>query len=262
MSANHPSEMSRRDALKTLGAGMTLAGLTAMAGRAVAAVTDQAAPAGAAAPAPVAAMATSAWQLPKLAYAFDALEPYIDARTMEIHYTKHHQAYITNAKKILESHPDLMAKGPEALVRNISQVPESIRTGVRNNVGGHVNHSFFWTILAPNSGGPASNALGEAITKQFGSFDAFKKQFGEAAMKRFGSGWAWLATKDGALQIVSTANQESPLSDGATPLIGLDVWEHAYYLHYQNRRADYVAAFWNVVNWPQADTYYQTTLTS
>jgi Fe-Mn family superoxide dismutase len=181
---------------------------------------------------------------------------------MEIHYTKHHQAYITNAKKLLEPHPDLLAKGPLVLVRNLSLVPEGIRTGIRNNAGGHVNHSFFWTILGPNAGGLPANTLGEAITKQFGSFDDFKKQFAEAAMKRFGSGWAWLAAKGGKLEIMSTANQDSPLSDGAEPLLGLDVWEHAYYLHYQNRRADYVAAFWNVVNWSQADTYYQATLTA
>jgi Fe-Mn family superoxide dismutase len=257
MNANNPSEMSRRDALKTLGAGVTLAGFAAMTGRAFATATD-AAPA--AAPAPTAGPAISAWQLPKLGYGFDALQPHIDAQTMEIHYTKHHQAYITNAKKILESHPDLLAKGPTALVRNLDSVPESIRTGIRNNAGGHVNHTFFWTILGPNAGGVPTNTVGEAITKQFGSFDDFKKQFTEAAMKRFGSGWAWLSAKDGKLQIVSTANQDTPLSDGGAPLLGLDVWEHAYYLHYQNRRADYVTAFWNVVNWPQVDTYYQDTL--
>jgi Fe-Mn family superoxide dismutase len=252
--------MSRRDALKTIGAGVTLVGLSALAGRAVAA---------AAAPAPAVeaaaasgGLAINAWQLPKLAYAFDALQPSIDAPTMEIHYTKHHQAYINNAKKLLEPHPDLLARGPLSLVRNLASVPEAIRTGVRNNVGGHVNHTFFWTILGPNAGGEPANTLGEAITRHFGSFDQFKNEFTAAAMKRFGSGWAWLVAKDGKLQIVSTANQDSPESDGATPLVGLDVWEHAYYLHYQNRRADYVTAFWNVVNWPQADTYYQATLTA
>jgi Fe-Mn family superoxide dismutase len=263
MSANPHPDMSRRDALKTLGAGVTLAGLTALAGRTVAAIGDPAPATAAAAAKPAeAAAAISPWQLPKLPYAYDALEPHIDRQTMEIHHTKHHQAYITNAKKLLESHPDLLAKGPEGLVRNLAQVPDVIRTGIRNNAGGHVNHSFFWTILSPNAGGPAANTLGEAINKQFGSLDEFKKLFADAAMKRFGSGWAWLAAKEGKLQILSTANQDSPLSDGAAPLLGLDVWEHAYYLHYQNRRADYVAAFWNVVNWSQADTYYQATLTS
>ena len=139
-------------------------------------------------------------------------------------------------------------------------MPEVIRTGVRNNVGGHVNHSFFWTILAPNAGGAPGNTIAEAIAAAFGPFDDFKKQFTDEAMKRFGSGWAWLVMKEGKLQILSTANQDSPLSTGATPLLGLDVWEHAYYLHYQNRRADYVTAFWNVVNWPQVDVYYQATL--
>ncbi|HVU18161.1 MAG TPA: superoxide dismutase [Candidatus Didemnitutus sp.] len=250
--------MSRRDALKTLGAGLSLASLGGLAGRAMAAAPTPAAPADVTADQhPV-----SGWQLPKLPYAYDALEPHIDARTMEIHYTKHHQAYITNARKLLETRPDLLARSPVNLLKEISIVPEGMRTGVRNNVGGHVNHSFFWTILAPSAGGAPSNTLGEAITKQFGSFDDFRKLFADAAMKRFGSGWAWLVAKDGKLQILSTANQDSPLSDGAAPLIGIDVWEHAYYLHYQNRRADYLAAFWNVVNWPQADTYYQATLTA
>ncbi|HEY4301648.1 MAG TPA: superoxide dismutase [Candidatus Didemnitutus sp.] len=205
---------------------------------------------------------TSAWELPKLPYGYDALEPYIDAQTMQIHHTKHHQAYITNAKRLLEKHPDLLARGPVNLLENLSIVPEGIRPGVRNNVGGHVNHSFFWTILGPNAGGLPSNTIGEAITGEFGSFDNFKKLFTDAAMKRFGSGWAWLAAKDGKLQILSTANQDSPLTDAATPLVGIDVWEHAYYLHYQNRRGDYLAAFWNVVNWPQVDSTYQKTLTA
>lgn len=239
---------------------MTLAGLSALAGRAMAAADAPAAPVVPAAKPP--GTAGGPWELPVLGYGFDALEPHIDARTMEIHYTKHHQAYITNAKKLLEKHPDLLARAPVDIVRNLAMVPEAIRAGVRNNVGGHVNHSFFWTILGPNAGGAPANTLAEAIARQFGSFDEFKKQFGEAAMKRFGSGWAWLVARDGKLEIASTANQDSPLSDGAKPLLGLDVWEHAYYLHYQNRRADYVAAFWNVVNWSQADTYYQATLTS
>jgi Fe-Mn family superoxide dismutase len=259
MSENPNPEMSRRDALKALGAGVTLAGLAALAGRTWAAA-DQAQ--GGGPPAFAGASAISPWQLPKLPYDYDALEPYIDARTMELHYTKLHQAYITNAKRLLEAHPDLLARGPWALIRHIGEVPGFLRTGIRNNVGGHLNHSFFWTILAPNAGGQPANTLAEAITGQFGSFDQFRKQFTEAALRQFGSGWAWLTARNGKLQIVSTANQDSPLSDGAVPLVGLDVWEHAYYLQYQNRRGDYIDAFWNVVNWSQADTYYQATLTA
>ena len=174
---------------------------------------------------------------------------------MEIHHTKHHQAYITNAKKLLADHPDLLARGPEALVRDLASVPEAIRTGIRNNAGGHVNHAFFWKIIAP--GGAASPRLDAALAKNFGSTDEFKKQFTDAALKRFGSGWAWLSAKaDGKLVIHSTANQDSPVSEGMVSVIGLDVWEHAYYLHYQNRRTDYVAAFWNVLNWTQVEANY------
>ena len=166
------------------------------------------------------------------------------------------QVAINNAKKLLEGHADLLALGPTALVRNLAAVPESIRTGIRNNAGGHVNHSFFWPLLAPG-GGALAGALSDGIVKAFGSVDDFKKAFADAAMKRFGSGWAWLSLKpDGSPVIHSTANQDSPLSDGLSPVLGLDVWEHAYYLHYQNRRADYVAAFWNVVNWGQAGANY------
>jgi Fe-Mn family superoxide dismutase len=197
--------------------------------------------------------------LPKLSYAYAALEPHIDARTMEIHHTKHHQAYITNAKNLLKDHPDLLARGPEALVRDLASVPEAIRTGIRNNAGGHVNHAFFWKIIAPDQGA-STQQLPVAIAQAFGSMDEFKKQFADAALKRFGSGWAWLAMKQGKLQVLSTANQDSPLSDGAQPIIGLDVWEHAYYLHYQNRRSDYVAAFWNVLNWTQAEQNYAVAL--
>ena len=246
----HSTAIDRRQAIKTLGAGMALTGMAALAGRALAADP---------APAKLPAL-SAAWDLPKLAFDYGALEPHIDALTMQIHHTKHHQAYITNAKKLLENHPDWRNRNPEFIVQNIETVPEAIRAGVRNNVGGHVNHSFFWTTLAPNAGGVAGNTIGEAIIASFGSFEEFKKQFADAAMKRFGSGWAWLVVKDGKLAILSTPNQDSPLSTGATPLLGLDVWEHAYYLHYQNRRADYITAYWNVVNWSQVDTYYQGAL--
>ena len=188
--------------------------------------------------------------LPPLPYAFDALEPHIDARTMEIHHGKHHQAYITNVNAALEAHPDLLKKPVEELVAGLNGLPEAVRTAVRNNGGGHANHSLFWTIMAPGKGGEPGGALGKAIAASFGDFAAFKDTFAKAAMGRFGSGWAWLVSdKSGKLQVVSTANQDSPLTDGATPILALDVWEHAYYLNYQNRRADYVAAWWNVVNW-------------
>ena len=190
--------------------------------------------------------------LPPLPYAFDALEPHIDARTMEIHHGKHHQAYITNVNAALESHPDLLKVPVEELVAGLNTLPEAVRTAVRNNGGGHANHSLFWTVMGPSKGGEPAGALGKAIAAAFGDFAAFKDAFSKAAMGRFGSGWAWLVTdKAGKLQVVSTANQDSPLTDGAKPVLGLDVWEHAYYLNYQNRRADYVAAWWNVVNWDE-----------
>lgn len=192
-----------------------------------------------------------AYTLPELPYAYDALEPHIDKRTMEIHHTKHHQAYITNVNKALEGHPDLAAKSICDLMKGLASVPESIRTAVRNNGGGHWNHSLFWTIMAPNGGGAPTGDLGNAITGTFGSFDNFKQQFTQAATTRFGSGWAWLSLDKGKLVVESTANQDTPISEGRTPILGLDVWEHAYYLHYQNRRPDYIAAFWNVVNWPE-----------
>jgi Fe-Mn family superoxide dismutase len=192
-----------------------------------------------------------AYTLPPLPYAYNALEPHIDARTMEIHHTKHHQAYINNVNKALEGHPDLAAKSVEDLISNLAAVPESIRTVVRNNGGGHANHTAFWTMMAPNAGGEPTGDVGAAINSTFGSFATFKEQFSAAAAGRFGSGWAWLVLdpKDGKLKIESTANQDSPLSEGRTPLLGLDVWEHAYYLHYQNRRPDYITAFYNVINW-------------
>lgn len=187
--------------------------------------------------------------LPSLPYANDALAPYIDAKTMEIHHTKHHQAYINNANKALEAHPALAAKSVEALISDLSAVPEDIRTVVRNNAGGHYNHSLFWTILAPHTGAEPTGALLDAINSTFGSVATFKEKFGAAGAGRFGSGWAWLAVDKGKLVVESSPNQDSPLMEGRTPILGLDVWEHAYYLNYQNRRPDYIAAFWNVVNW-------------
>jgi Fe-Mn family superoxide dismutase len=192
-----------------------------------------------------------AYELPKLPYAYNALEPHIDARTMEIHHTKHHQAYINNVNKALEGHADLAAKPIDELMKGLSSVPEAIRTAVRNNGGGHSNHTLFWTILAPNGGGNPTGELATAIDSTFGSFDAFKEKFNAAAATRFGSGWAWLSVDKGKLTVESTANQDTPFSEGRTPILGLDVWEHAYYLHYQNKRPDYIAAFWNVVNWPE-----------
>jgi len=239
MNSGDPSPVSRRDALKIMGTAVAVTGLGLNRAAGAEAAPD-----------------VLGWELPPLAFAYGALEPHIDTRTMEIHHTKHHQAYITNAKKLLADHPELSARGPEALVRDLAAVPEAIRTGLRNNAGGHVNHTFFWKIIAPGGPVPAPR-LETALAKNFGSTDEFKKQFADVAMKRFGSGWAWLSVKtDGKLVIHSTANQDSPLSDGLTPIIGLDVWEHAYYLHYQNRRTDYLAAFWNVLNWTQAETNY------
>lgn len=208
-------------------------------------------PAAAADAAKAGATTAQPFALPKLGYAYDALEPHIDARTMEIHHTKHHQAYIANATTALASQPSLQKMSAEEMLRSLAALPEAVRTTLRNNVGGHVNHSFFWKVIGPNGGGAPTGSVADAIGKGFGSYDAFKTQFADAAMKRFGSGWAWLVAKDGKLAITSTANQDSPLSDGATPLLGLDVWEHAYYLKYQNRRADYITAFWNVVRWDQ-----------
>jgi superoxide dismutase, Fe-Mn family len=241
MNPNEPSTMNRRDVLKILGAGVAFAGLGM--GRA-AAGEDR-------------VTSNLGWELPKLTYAYDAMEPHIDAKTMEIHHSKHHQAYITNAKNLLKDHPDLLARGPEALVRNLTVVPEAIRTGIRNNAGGHLNHAFFWKMFRPGGSVSPSASYILAEAKYFGSREDLKKQFADAAMKRFGSGWAWLSAKsDGSLVIHSTANQDSPLSEGLTPLIGLDVWEHAYYLHYQNRRADYITAFWNVLDWGQVQANY------
>ena len=198
-----------------------------------------------------------AYTLPNLPYAYDALEPHIDARTMEIHHTKHHQAYIDKANAALEGHPDLAKKPIDELMRQLSSVPEDIRTIIRNNGGGHANHSLFWTVMKPKGGGEPTGELASAISAKFGSFDNFKKEFGNAAAGRFGSGWAWLSVDKGGIVVESTANQDTPLSEGRTPVLGLDVWEHAYYLKYQNKRPDYIAAFWNVVNWDEVAKRFQ-----
>ena len=195
-----------------------------------------------------------AFTLPALPYAFDALEPHIDAKTMEIHHDKHHQAYITNVNKALESAPDLASKTVEELLaNNCAIVPEAIKTAVRNNGGGHYNHSMFWSLLSPSGGGAPMGNLAQAITGAFGSFDAMKEKFNAAATTRFGSGWAWLVKSGSAIEIISTANQDCPLMEGKFPVIGLDVWEHAYYLKYQNRRPEYIGAWWNVTNWAEAE---------
>jgi Fe-Mn family superoxide dismutase len=198
-----------------------------------------------------------AHELPALPYAHNALEPHIDARTMEIHHGKHHQGYVNNLNKALEGQKNLQSKGVEELLQDLEAIPESIRTAVRNNGGGHANHSLFWPCMSPNGGGEPSGELAEAIKAAFGSFASFKEQFSAAAATRFGSGWAWLCLdKSGGLVVMSTPNQDSPLSQGLQPILGLDVWEHAYYLHYQNRRPDYIAAWWNVVNWEQVAKNY------
>jgi Fe-Mn family superoxide dismutase len=197
--------------------------------------------------------------VPPLAYAFDALEPYIDKQTMEIHHDKHHGAYVTNLNKALESAPDLQGKTVEALLaNNCAIVPENIRTAVRNNGGGHINHSMFWTIMAPGAGGTPSGSIAQAITSTFGGFDQFKEKFNAAATTRFGSGWAWLIKTGKGIEIISTANQDSPVMDGHAPIFGLDVWEHAYYLKYQNRRPEYIGAWWSVVNWPEIEKRFNS----
>ncbi len=202
-----------------------------------------------------------AYTLPPLPYAFDALEPHIDARTMEIHHDKHHAAYVNNLNNAVKDHPELSAKPVNELIANLAAVPEAIRTAVRNNGGGHSNHTFFWEIMGPGKGGAPTGKLAEAITKTFGSFDEFKAKFEAAGVGRFGSGFVWLiVNKQGALEIISLPNQDSPIMDGNKPIIANDVWEHAYYLHYQNRRPDYLKAWWNVVNWHHAEQNYQNAL--
>jgi len=196
-------------------------------------------------------------ELPKLPYAFDALEPYVDAQTMEIHHDRHHNAYVTNLNAALDKVPALYDFKLNDLITNLASVPEEIRTAVRNNGGGHVNHSLFWSLMGKDKGGEPVGELKDAIVKELGSFDSFKEAFGKAAMTRFGSGWAWLSrNRFGRLVVHSTANQDSPLMDGYTPVLGLDVWEHAYYLKYQNKRPDYVEAWWNVVDWERANELY------
>lgn len=190
------------------------------------------------------------FELPLLPYAYEALEPFIDSETMHIHHDKHHAAYVTNLNAALEKHPELSGKPIEELLKNVEAIPEDIRIAVRNHGGGHANHSLFWSIMGPKTGGEPQGILKAAIEKQFGSFGQFQDQFAQAANKHFGSGWAWLVKKqDGSLAIMSLPNQDSPLSQNMTPVLCLDVWEHAYYLKYQNKRADYIAAWWNVVNW-------------
>jgi Fe-Mn family superoxide dismutase len=194
-----------------------------------------------------------AHSLPPLPYPSDALEPHIDKQTMEIHHGKHHQAYVTNLNAALEKHPELQSKSVEELLRGINTVPEDIRTAVRNNGGGHANHTMFWQIMGPKAGGQPTGAIGDAIKSAFGGFDKFKEEFKKAATGRFGSGWAWLIDNGGRLSIESSANQDSPSMENKKAVMGLDVWEHAYYLKYQNRRPDYIDAWWNVVNWNEVN---------
>jgi superoxide dismutase, Fe-Mn family len=197
-----------------------------------------------------------AYSLPDLPYPYDALEPHIDARTMEIHHSRHHNTYVTNANAALEGHSDLENMDVVELLKNINQVPENIRTALRNNAGGHANHDLFWQIMGPNGGGEPSGELADAINQKFGDFNSFKEQFKAAATGRFGSGWAWLVVDGGQVDLISTPNQDSPHMEGKTPILGIDVWEHAYYLNYQNRRPDYVDAWWNVVNWDEVAKRY------
>ncbi|WP_019156254.1 superoxide dismutase [Robertmurraya massiliosenegalensis] len=196
------------------------------------------------------------YELPALPYANNALEPHIDEQTMMIHHDRHHATYVNNLNAALEGHDDLASKSVEELIANLDAVPESIRTAVRNNGGGHANHSLFWTLLSPNGGGNPTGEVAEAINNAFGSFDAFKAEFAKAGATRFGSGWAWLIVDNGQLAVTSTPNQDSPLMEGKTPILGLDVWEHAYYLNYQNKRPDYIQAFFNVVNWDEVNKLF------
>ncbi|WP_410770842.1 superoxide dismutase [Fontibacillus sp. BL9] len=199
-----------------------------------------------------------AHELPALPYPANALEPHIDEQTMNIHHDRHHNTYVTNLNAALESATDLQQKSVEDLISDLDSVPENIRTAVRNNGGGHANHTLFWQIIGPNGGGTPTGAIGEAIERELGGFEKFKEDFAKAATTRFGSGWAWLIVgKDGKLAVTSTPNQDNPLSEGLTPVLGLDVWEHAYYLKYQNKRPDYIAAFWNIINWDEVNKRYE-----
>ena len=198
-----------------------------------------------------------AFQLPDLPYGFDALEPHIDTATMQIHHGKHHQAYINNLNAAIEKAPELASKSLDDLIRGINSVPEAVRTAVRNNGGGHWNHSMFWKWMAPNAGGTPGGEIGKAINDSFGGFDKFKEQWSAAGAGRFGSGWVWLMNEGGKLSITSTPNQDNPLMEGkSAPILGLDVWEHAYYLRYQNKRPDYITAWWNVVNWEEVESSF------
>ncbi|WP_086349803.1 superoxide dismutase [Candidatus Enterococcus clewellii] len=196
------------------------------------------------------------YTLPDLPYAYDALEPYIDSETMHLHHDKHHNTYVTNLNAAIEKHPELGEKTVEELIADMDSIPEDIRTAVRNNGGGHANHTFFWGIMGPDAGGEPTGEIKAAIDETFGSFDNLKEEFKTAATGRFGSGWAWLVVNNGKLEVTSTANQDSPLMEGKTPVLGLDVWEHAYYLKYKNVRPDYISAFWNVVNWTAVNEYF------
>jgi Fe-Mn family superoxide dismutase len=197
------------------------------------------------------------FELPQLPYAYDALEPHIDKETMNIHHTKHHNTYVTNLNNALAGNEELLSKSVEEVISNLDAVPEAARGAVRNNGGGHANHSLFWQILSPNGGGEPTGALADAINNKFGSYESFKDEFAKAATTRFGSGWAWLSVSNGELELSSTPNQDSPLMEGKTPILGLDVWEHAYYLKYQNRRPEYINAFFNVVNWNEVSKRYE-----
>lgn len=246
------SALSRRTALRLMG-GLGVAAAVAATGAAPAlAATSGAKGTAAAAPG-----TGQPFTLPPLGYAADALEPHFDRLTMEIHHGRHHRAYVDNANRALQAHPELHALSAEALMANLAAVPESIRNAVRNNVGGHLNHALFWRLLTPGGASAPSGAFAAALTEAFGSIDAFKARFTEAAMGRFGSGWAWLAFKHGKLSVMSTPNQDTPGMDGHASIIGLDVWEHAYYLKFQNRRADYAKTFWSVLNWDVAAAEWQ-----
>jgi Fe-Mn family superoxide dismutase len=205
-------------------------------------------------------MRKMAFEVPALSYPYEALEPYIDSQTMHLHHDKHHQAYVNNANAAVTKAAELAGKSAEELLANLSAVPEAVRGAVRNNVGGHVNHSMFWSIMGPNAGGEPTGAIGDAIKSAFGDFAQFQEKFNDAGLKQFGSGWAWLALGSGGLQVLATPNQDSPLSQGLKPILGNDVWEHAYYLKYQNRRADYLKAWWNVVNWAEVNKRYEAAL--
>ncbi|MDT8068006.1 MAG: superoxide dismutase [Terriglobia bacterium] len=197
-----------------------------------------------------------AFEVPPLPYAYEALEPHIDSQTMHLHHDKHHVAYVTNLNAALEKAPELQGKSAEDILRNLNAVPDAVRTAVRNNGGGHVNHSMFWAIMGPNAGGAPTGAIADAIKSTFGDFAQFQEKFNDAGLKQFGSGWAWLALGNGGLQVLSTPNQDNPMSQGLHPIMGNDVWEHAYYLKYQNRRGDYLKAWWNVVNWAEVNKRY------